>query len=437
MTALDLQGSAPFEAFISQSEWTSERFGTLFERRRSFNRPDEPLLSVFLGRGVVPRADGDGNNNRPGDDLSKYQVVRSGDLVFNKLRTWQGGFGASLYNGIISPAYFVCRPLERVESRFVDYTLHSHIYLSELTRISKWMPPSQFDISWEDLRLLRLVVPPTEKQRRIVEFLDNETVETDVLVSKYELLIEFLEEKRTAIISNAVTRGINSASTLVASGNDLIGEIPEHWQIGQLRRFWTVIDCKHVTVEFVENGFPMASVREVQQFEVNLENAKRTTENWFEKMIAGNRQPRAGDLIFCRNVSVGACAFVASDDQFALGQDVCLIRSRTENQRYLNYVMRSTMMKDQIGLIMIGATFNRINVSKVEALVVPRPPRDQQDQIVSFLDGEMSNIDMQIASVRSAIELLAERRATIITSAILGQVDVSGDRCKRKNGVAE
>src|SRR5690606_24552908 len=116
--------------------------------------------SVYLDAGVVPRSTRDDNHNRLGADLSSYLVVEPGDIVFNKLRTWQGGLGMSRFRGIVSPAYFVCRPIRQFEPRFLHYLLRSAPYLAEFTRISKFMPPSQFDILWDDLRLVPIPVLP-------------------------------------------------------------------------------------------------------------------------------------------------------------------------------------------------------------------------------------------------------------------------------------
>jgi type I restriction enzyme S subunit len=128
---------------------------------------------VYLGAGVVKRADRDDNLNALGSDLDKYLHVLPGDLVFNKLRTWQGGLGASKYEGIVSPAYYVLRPREVLVSEYAHYLLTSRPYLAELTRLSKFMPPSQFDITWDALKRVPMLVPPIEEQRRIVSSLST------------------------------------------------------------------------------------------------------------------------------------------------------------------------------------------------------------------------------------------------------------------------
>jgi type I restriction enzyme S subunit len=123
-------------------------------------------------------------------------VVEPGDIVFNKLRTWQGGLGASKYLGLVSPAYFVCRPKPNFDSTFLQYLLLSSTYLQELTRISKWQPPSQFDIGWEQLKLLPIVAPDLVQQKAIADYLDRETIRIDALIEKKKRMIELTELRR-------------------------------------------------------------------------------------------------------------------------------------------------------------------------------------------------------------------------------------------------
>ena len=153
--------------------WKWQPLGRVMRRSRLAGKPEWQPLSVFLDDGVVPRSDRDDNHNQLGADLSNYLVVEPGDLVFNKLRTWQGGFGHSRFSGIVSPAYYVLRPTPALDTRFMDYLLHSSPYLAELTRLSKWMPPSQFDMPWDELKTLPVPLPPLDVQRRIADFLDD------------------------------------------------------------------------------------------------------------------------------------------------------------------------------------------------------------------------------------------------------------------------
>jgi type I restriction enzyme S subunit len=155
--------------------------------------PELEPLSVYLDAGVVPRSSRDDNHNQLGVSLDKYQRVVPNDLVFNKLRTWQGGFGISKDLGIVSPAYIVTRPdTELIDPDFLAYVLKSKPYLTELKRLSKWMPPTQFDIDWESIRSLILRVPGIEEQRNITSYLNYK-------ISTIESLIQVLKRALVAL----------------------------------------------------------------------------------------------------------------------------------------------------------------------------------------------------------------------------------------------
>jgi type I restriction enzyme S subunit len=267
-------------------------------------------------------------------------------------------------------------------------------------------------------------VPPLAEQAAIVRFLDHADRGIRRAMRAKQKLIALLGEEKRAVIQDAVTRGLDPNARLKPSGVDWLGDVPEHWEVLPLRRRWTVTDCKHLTVPFVEDGIPLASVREVQTFELSLANAKRTTMEWYELLIEGGRQPHLGDLIYCRNVSVGAAAVVTTEERFAMGQDVCLIHSRSENQRYLNYFMHSPAMERQLMSLLIGSTFDRINVADIKNLVIVVPLRAEQKAIAAHLDRELASADAAIGSAREEIDLLREYRARLVADVVIGKLDV-------------
>ncbi|QBR09534.1 restriction endonuclease subunit S [Streptomyces sp. S501] len=183
------------------ASWKWQELWATMPRIKEIDGQNLTPLSVYLDSGVVPRDSRVDNHNQLGEDLSRYLVVRPDDVVFNKLRTWQGGLGYSKYHGIVSPAYFVCRPKTTLDSRFIHYLLRSKPYLAELTRISKWMPPSQFDTPWETLRKLPLLLPPPEEQRRIADFLDGEIARIEMLVQLRSRQLDLLAERCAAALN--------------------------------------------------------------------------------------------------------------------------------------------------------------------------------------------------------------------------------------------
>jgi type I restriction enzyme S subunit len=182
------------DEFSLASGWKEVPFRSIAVKVSQSGFPDLESLSVFLDAGVVPRSSREDNHNQLGESLEKYQRVLPNDLVFNKLRTWQGGFGISNYEGIVSPAYIITRPnTTLVDPRFLEYLLKSKPYLTELTRLSKWMPPTQFDISWESIRDLKLRIPALKSQIEIADYLDHHTKIARNLLKNKQLAVESLE----------------------------------------------------------------------------------------------------------------------------------------------------------------------------------------------------------------------------------------------------
>jgi type I restriction enzyme S subunit len=400
---------------------------TLFRRVKRTGFSQETLLSVYRDHGVIPKDSRDDNNNKPSDDLSTYQLVNCDDLVINKMKAWQGSVDISKYRGIVSPAYFVMAPLHDEHPSYLNYLLRSVPYTHGYRLISSGVRPSQWDLDPEQHSRMSVLLPPTGEQAAIAAFLDRETGKIDALVAEQERLMALLKEKRQAVISQAVTRGRNPNAKMKPSGVEWLGEVPEHWTIGPLKRFWTVTDCKHLTAEYVTEGWPLASIREVQSRFVDLSEAKQTTETFYQSLIEGGRKPLPGDLIFSRNATVGEVAQVTTNHPpFAMGQDVCLLRRQDDrlSPDYLQAVIDSDVVRQQLAVLMVGSTFKRVNVEEIRNLVVPMPPAAEQAAIANALAIEAHTADQVICAATGAITLLKERRAALISAAVTGKIDL-------------
>ncbi|MCF7961940.1 MAG: restriction endonuclease subunit S [Pirellula sp.] len=185
-----------------------------------------------------------------------------------------------------------------------------------------------------------------------------------------------------------------------------VGVIPEDWEADNLGRFWGVTDCKHVTAQFVPQGFPLASIREVQSRFVELTNAKQTTAHFYNLLIEGGRKPCPGDLILSRNATVGEVAQVTEwHPPFAMGQDVCLLRKKSNEHstEFLQSIFQSPVILKQLADLMVGSTFKRVNVQQIRNFAVPMPPPPEQRVIaeaLSDVDGLLGGLDRLIAKKR-------------------------------------
>jgi type I restriction enzyme S subunit len=339
-----------------------------FRRVKETNHPDLQLMSVYRDYGVIPKASRDDNFNKASEDLNAYQRIKQGDLVLNKMKAWQGSIGVSSHEGIVSPAYFTYRPTKSstaFDPNYLHHLVRSLEYIAFYLSRSKGIRVNQWDLDPDEFRSTPLICPPLPEQIQIASFLDRECGKLDALQAKQERLIALLKEKRQALISHTVTKGLNPHAKLKPSGIEWLGEVPEHWKHGPLKRFWEVIDCKHVTVPFLDSGIPVASVIEVREFELDLSQALRTSDKWANVLSEGGRRPSRGDVIYCRNTAnTGTSAYVGTDERIALGQDVCLIKAERQNGRFLNYVLHSSLMASQLQTVMVGSTFKRVRRRK-------------------------------------------------------------------------
>ncbi len=198
-----------------------------------------PLLSVTREKGIVLRGEkgDDDNNNVIPEDLSNYKLVHAGDFVINKMKSWQGSYGLSDYDGIVSPAYFTYK-LRFPNKAFFSRALRSKAYIPFFMQYSKGIRVDQWDLKQNALKTIPFFVPPTEEQEAIVEYLDKVTADIDKAIAAKERIIASLEERRKIIITHAVTRGINPDAQMKDSGIDWLGEIPAHWESYPVRHFF-------------------------------------------------------------------------------------------------------------------------------------------------------------------------------------------------------
>lgn len=192
--------------------WEIARIASLFREAFRPADPALPVLSVSIHDGVTDGELADEDRDRKvnlSEDRTKYQGVAPGDLVYNMMRAWQGAFGAVAVDGLVSPAYVVARPIAIFRTKFIEHLLHSKSAAEEIRRFSKGIADFRMRLYWEHFRAIRVCLPPLVEQDRILATIERETARIDALIAKTERSIELLKEKRSALITAAVTGKID------------------------------------------------------------------------------------------------------------------------------------------------------------------------------------------------------------------------------------
>lgn len=385
---------------------------------------EQDVLSLSYGQ--IIKRDIEKNLGLLPASFETYNVVEPGDVVMrltdlqNDKRSLRTGLVEQ--RGIITAAYTTLRFGGKVDPRFGHYYLHALDVWKVFYGLGGGVRQS---MKFADVRRLPVLLPPMEEQARIADFLERETARIDALVDKKRRLIDLLEEKRTATITQAVTKGLDPSVPMKDSGVRSLGDIPTHWDAGRLKNWWTVLDCKHRTSTYVDAGVPIVGTVQVKPGRLSLAGAKHTTYEEYLDLIEGGRRPHEGDIIYSRNASLGSAAYVEFSDRFCMGQDVCLIRSSDQSQLYLMYLLSSAGLFQQVDSLVVGATFKRINVDQIRNYRVPHPPRFEQDTIARFLDDRTDLLNTTMAKAEGQLGLLAEYRQALITAAVTGELDLS------------
>lgn len=398
----------------SQRGWNTRPLKYLFKRQKVLGAGDELLLSIYRDYGVVAKESRDDNFNKSSDDLSKYQVVHSGDLVVNKMKAWQGSVAVSELDGIISPAYFVYKPSGEIYQKYAHYLLRSGLYFQYYASISTGVRPNQWDLDPMQFDRMPVPTPPPIEQRQIADYLDHETAEIDAFIADLEvmqsLVLERGEAERDKMIWDADQRLI------------------------PLRRLISYVDqgsspqATSTPAGPGEVGILKSGCTNFGQFNPNANKAipegMDIPENYFVK---------EGDLIVSR--ASGSTKHVAST-AVVPALDRSLALSDKHYRLHMNYgvdvhyiatVMQSMPFRNQLEPYISGASglAKNISLSALKSMTVPALSAADQSHIGNKTRESFLKIRETTQSIATAVDLARERRAAFITAAVTGQIDVT------------
>lgn len=390
----------------------------------------EDYLSLMANVGVIPYADkGDIGNKKP-EDLTKCKMVHKGDFVINSMNYYIGSYGVSRYHGVCSPVYIVLTTKHDVmDARYAFRIFEIGGFQEYAQSFGNGILEHRRSINWDILKTIPVPLPPLPEQRTIAAFLDAETSKIDGLVSEQRRLIELLKEKRQAVISHAVTKGLNPDVKMKPSGIEWLGEVPEGWEV---RRFSHAIDFQEgpgiMANDFHDNGIPLVRISGVKSRWVTLEGCK-----YLDPSLVAERwkhfRLREGDLVISASASMGTVSEVAAEAIGAVPY-TGLIRLVPASGLTVKEFIRSLVVSDvfmkQIDLLKAGATIQHFGPTHLRQIKIPLPPPNEQQKIAVFVDSQLLKFDTLIAQAERAIELLQERRTALISAAVTGKIDVRG-----------
>lgn len=366
------------------------------------------------------------------------RIVRDGDTIVSTVRTYLRAIApirTPKENLVVSTGFAVVRP-RSVDPNFLSYALRDSRFVETVVAYSVGV--SYPAVNASDVSTIPIPLPSIPEQRAIAEFLDAETAILDKLAAKKLKLIEKLKEKRTALISRTVIRGLPPEAARAAgldqhpvlkpSGIEWLGDIPEHWEAVQLFRVATKIQTGpfgsqlHQS-DYVEGGVPLINPSHLIDDNIAPDDQETVTEETARQLA--RHALVAGDVVFARRGEIGRCAVVREEHSgWLCGTGSMLVRLRDCEPRYFARVFRSAGFSTLLTLNAVGTTMSNLSPSIVGRMRVPFPPLPEQRAVSEYLDRETAKIDRMVEKVEAAIERLQEYRTALITAAVTGKIDV-------------
>lgn len=385
------------------------------------NHIDKELLSVYLDRGVVRFSDVDEKRtNVTSLDLSKYQLVRKGNLVLNNQQAWRGSVGVSSYEGIVSPAYLILELSNKFDPHYANYLFRNGSMVSHYLIASKGVGTIQRNLYWGNLRRTPIFIPPLSEQQKIAQFLDDKTAKIDQAVDLAEKQIALLKEHKQILIQNAVTRGLNPDVPLKDSGVEWIGQVPEHWEL--------TIGMN----VFRENKRDNKGMKENTVLSLSYGKIIIKPE---EKLFGLVPESFETYQIVEPNDIIIRCTDLQNDQtslRTGLAQDKGIITSAYLNLKVINnysakflhyylHVLDITKVLYKFG----SGLRQNLSFLDFKRLPIIDVPLAEQQQIADYLDAQIIKIDQAIALKTAHIEKLKEYKSVLINDVVTGKVRVS------------
>lgn len=335
----------------------------------------------------------------------------------------------------------IATPSNRNVSKFLTYYLNSHTGKSYFELLS-W-GSAQKNISVPILQNIPIAFPSKDEQEIIANFLDQETAKIDTLIEKQQTLIKLLKEKRQAVISHAVTKGLNPDAPMRDSGVEWLGEVPEHWVVCCIKNIISPIkdsivdgpfgSSVNTERDYVDVGIPVIRTINITNSGFSNNNLKFMREEKFNELKRHAVYP--GDVLFSKVGTIGNACILPDEVPEAILSTTGSCKITVDSNKYISkfLVLVIQSMYENLMLIANANVQPFLNMGNIKNLKMPMPCLKEQSQILEILDNKLTSIDNIILKAISSEKLLEERRTALISAAVTGKIDVRNWKASRNH----
>lgn len=415
------------------AHWAVVPSRRLFAERNERPKVGDEQLTVSQRHGLLSQADFMQREGRrivqvlKGHDILKH--TEAGDFVMS-MRSFQGGLEYSSLTGSVSSAYVPLKPIKWVEPGFFRHLFKSSAYIHELQGTSDLVRDGQA-LRFENFSKVALPVVPLHEQADIAEYLDRATARVDTLIATKTRFIELLREKRLALITHAVTKGLKADVPMKHGGADWLGDVPRHWTVTRVSFLATKVGSGKTpeggASTYVKSGVMFLRSQNVHDDGLRLDDVVYISEATHDTMRSSRILP--GDVLLnITGASIGRSSIAPTSLKEAnVNQHVCIVRlADDEMAAWVHWVFCSQIVKGQVEFLQTGAGREGLNFEQVGDLQLAIPPVDERVAIVAYLGRTTTRVDSLLATTEHSIELLREHRTALVTAAVTGKVDLRG-----------
>lgn len=429
------------------SDWELEKLKHILLERNEKNNPTKTnnILSLTAKQGVIPISEKEHvGGNKPKDDLTQYKLAYPNDIVLNSMNIISGAVGLSKYYGCVSPVYYMLYTKDNnINIEYYNYIFKIKSFQRMLLKFGKGilirksesgkLNTIRMKIPIESFKDLELPLIDIETQNAIVNYLNQNIALIDNKISKFEELIDLLEEKRVALINQVVTKGLNPDVPMKDSGVEWIGEIPEHWKTNKIKNMSYVkgrIGWHGLTSEeYSDEGAYLVTGTDFKEGIVDWEHCNHISYERYKQ--DPNIHLKTGDLLITKDGTIGKLALIKDiPDKATLNSGIFLVRPLKDNYTndYLYWILSSDIFVRFFDYIKTGATIAHLYQETFERFFFPFPHIDEQNLIVQYLNDNVSKINLTIHKVEENIALLEEYKTSLIHHVVTGKIDVRSEK---------
>ncbi len=390
------------------------------QRNLRGNTIELQLLSPTQKYGVVPQSvyeDRSGMNAvklNKNANLSALKTIHKGDFCIS-LRSFQGGFEYSEYEGVVSPAYQVFYPVVKVARGYYKYLFKDSGFIEKMNSYTMTLRDGK-NIAFADFGNTYIPCPPVDEQQRIADFLDTKCAEIDALTADIQTQIDTLEQYKRSVITETVTKGLNPDAEMKDSGIQWIGNMPAHWDV--IRGKYIL---RYMQKPVREDDGVITCFRDG---EVTLRSNRREDGFTMSDKEIGYQGIDVGDLVV--HGMDGFAGSIGISDSRGKASPVLNVLDTDQCKRYIMYYLRSMAYSDVFLALATGIRVRSCDLrwNKLAELSYPVPPLDEQNAIVKHIDSVLSKADAVIADKKAQLATLDEYKKSLIFEYVTGKKEV-------------